>query len=643
MPADVLWTPSPERVAAAHLTRFTQRVREKYAPDLGDRYADLHRWSLANRGAFWSEVRDYCGMQDRQGEAAYIPGSVRTTRWFPDARLSVVFGLLLPWADSQQPRRLPAVVVGMDENGRQSSLAGDELADLVDRFAGRLVALGVRPGDRVVGLLPNTPAAVVAFLGSAAVGAVWACCSPDFGADAVAERFAPLAPAVFVTTAEARYAGKPVDLSSKAAAVRQRLPTLRGEIAADQCFDDLPVPAVPLDLPGVPFDHPLCVLFSSGTTGPPKGIVHGAGGTLLQHLKEHQLHCDIRPGDVVFFHTTTGWMMWNWLVSALASRATVVLYDGSPVHPDPAVLWRMAADLKVTHFGAGARYYAAVAKAGVRPADFDLTALRCVLSTGSPLLPDQFDWVYRHVKPDVHLASISGGSDIVSCFVLGVPTEPVRRGEIQAAGLGMDVQVWDDAGNRVTGEPGELVCASPFPSRPVGFWDDPDGAKYKAAYFDRFPGVWTHGDWATETDTGGFVIHGRSDTTLNPGGVRIGTADIYRQVEAFPDVAEALAVPLRRDGDERIVLFLRMQPGKELAPELAADIKHRLRANCSPRHVPAFVVAAPDFPRTVSGKLSEVAVRNAVNGLAVKNVAALADPAALDFFREWPRTVEPGT
>jgi acetoacetyl-CoA synthetase len=335
-------------------------------------------------------------------------------------------------------------------------------------------------------------------------------------------------------------------------------------------------------------------------------------------------------------------MMWNWLVSALASGATIVLYDGSPVHPDPAVLWRMQGEECVTHFGAGARYYAAMAKAGVRPADFEVHSLRCLLSTGSPLLPDQFDWVYREVKPDVHLASISGGSDIVSCFVLGVPTEPVRRGEIQAAGLGMDVQVWDDVGNRVVGEPGELVCASPFPSRPVGFWDDPDGAKYQAAYFDRFPGVWTHGDWATETETGGFVIHGRSDTTLNPGGVRIGTADIYRQVEAFPDVAEALAVPLRRDGDERIVLFLRLQPGRELTPELVTDIKGRLRMNCSPRHVPAVVAAAPDFPRTVSGKLSEVAVRNAVNGLPVKNEAALANPTALAFFRDWRRAQEPG-
>ena len=633
MPGDVLWTPSPERVAAASLTRFTQRVRVKYAPGLGDRYADLHRWSLDHRGDFWAEVWDFCGVEGSPGPA-YVPGDIRSARWFPEARLNFAGGSLVPRTPYSHPP-VRAGVIGVDERGRRSALDVYELADLTDRFAGRLIALGVRPGDRVVGLLPNVPAAVVAMLGTAAVGAVWACCSPDFGAEAVVERFALLAPAVLVSVSQASYAGKPVDVAGTAAAVRGRLPTVRGVIAADHCFADLPFPAVPLVLSATPFDHPLCVLFTSGTTGPPKGIVHGAGGTLLQHLKEHQLHCDIRPGDVVFFHTTTGWMMWNWLVSALASRATIVLYDGSPVHPDPTALWRLAERERVTHFGAGARYFAAVQKAGVRPADFDLHALRCVLSTGSPLLPDQFDWVYQHVKPDVHLASVSGGSDIVSCFVLGVPTEPVRRGEIQRPGLGMDVQVWDDSGNRVVGQPGDLVCGTPFPSRPVGFWDDPTGEKYQAAYFDRFPGVWTHGDWAEETESGGFVIRGRSDTTLNPGGVRIGTADIYRQVEAFPEVAEAVAVPLRRDGDERIALFLRLQPGRDLTAELVADIRGRLRTNCSPRHVPAVVVAAPDVPRTVSGKLSEVAVRDAVNGLAVRNEAALANPAALGWFRRW--------
>ncbi len=631
MSAEVMWAPSAERVAASNLTRFTQQVRAKYAPDLSDRYADLHRWSLAHRGDFWREVWDFCGVTDDRDGVVYAPGDFRSAGWLPNARLNFAENLIGPSPDDAAGFALMA----NDEAGTDTRMIDRvELRGMALRFAARLMALGVGVGDRVAGLLPNGVEAVAAMLGTTAIGAVWACCSPDFGDAAVVERFGPLAPAVLVTVDGCQYAGKRIDLRGRVAGIQSQLPSLRAVLTPDTDQAG-PYPNVPFVR--LPFDHPAFVLFSSGTTGPPKGIVHGAGGTLLQHLKEHQLHCDISPADTVFFHTTTGWMMWNWLVSALASKATVVVYDGSPVHPDPAMLWRMQGEQCVTHFGAGARYYAALQKAGVRPADHEVHSLRCLLSTGSPLLPEQFDWVYQHVKPDVHLASISGGSDIVSCFVLGVPTEPVRRGEIQAAGLGMDVQVWDDAGNRVVGEAGELVCASPFPSRPVGFWDDPDGAKYQAAYFDRFPGVWTHGDWATETETGGFVIHGRSDTTLNPGGVRIGTADLYRQVEAFPDVVEALAVPLRRDGDERIVLFVRMQPEQELTPDLVADIKGRLRANCSPRHVPAFVVAAPDFPRTVSGKLSELAVRNAVNGQPVTNAAALANPAALGFFHEWGR------
>ncbi len=633
MSCEVLWTPTVERLAASNLTRFAQRIREKYAPGLGDRYADLHRWSLANRGDFWAEVWDFCEVVGERGEVAFVPGDICSARWFPEARLNFAENLIGPSRDDVAGFALMA----HDETGADPRMiCREELRGMALRFAERLRGAGVGVGDRVAGLLPNGVEAVVAMLGTTAIGAVWACCSPDFGDAAVVERFGPLAPVVLVTVDGCQYAGKRIDLRGRVRGIRSGLPTVRVDLTPDT---DPAGPCPDIAFERLPFDYPAFVLFSSGTTGPPKGIVHGAGGTLLQHLKEHQLHCDIGGADTVFFHTTTGWMMWNWLVSALASRATVVLYDGSPVHPDPAVLWRMQGEECVTHFGAGARYYAALHKAGVRPADHEVHSLRCLLSTGSPLLPEQFDWVYQTVKPDVHLASISGGSDIVSCFVLGVPTEPVRRGEIQAAGLGMDVQVWDDAGNCVVGEPGELVCASPFPSRPVGFWDDPDGAKYQAAYFDRFPGVWTHGDWATETETGGFVIHGRSDTTLNPGGVRIGTADIYRQVESFPEVAEALAVPLRRDGDERIVLFLRMQPGHDLQPDMVDAIKLRLRQACSPRHVPAVVAAAPDFPRTVSGKLSEVAVRNAVNGLPVKNEAALANPESLAFFRDWGRSV----
>ncbi|HET6573700.1 MAG TPA: acetoacetate--CoA ligase, partial [Fimbriiglobus sp.] len=383
-----------------------------------------------------------------------------------------------------------------------------------------------------------------------------------------------------------------------------------------------------------PFDHPVYILYSSGTTGAPKCIVHGAGGTLLQHLKEHQLHSDLRPGDHLFYFTTTGWMMWNWLVSGLASGATLALYDGSPFHPTGDVLWNLAERTRLTHFGASAKYFAHLEKQGAKPREHhDLTQLRVVLSTGSPLLPESYDYIYRDVKADVCLSSISGGTDLISCFALGCPTEPVRRGELQVKGLGMDVHVFNDDGKPIIGEPGELVCTSPFPSMPVGFWNDPDKRKYLGSYFSAFDNVWTHGDWAEETPTGGLVIYGRSDTTLNPGGVRIGTAEIYQQVEAFPEVVESLATALRRGGDERVVLFVRMQPGQSLTPELTDAIKQRLKTRCSPRHVPAFVVAAPDFPRTISGKLSEVAVRNAVNGLPIKNTGALANPDALDFFR----------
>ena len=621
--ADILWTPSPEQVRAARLTAFRRAVGMADAP-----YPELHRWSLARRGDFWAAVWRFADVIGDMGDTAYVPGPHMTAAaWFPGAALNFAENLLRP-ADPDGP-----AVLFRSESGESTDLTRRELATAALRFAAFLQEVGVGPGDRVVGFLPNVPEAVVAMLGAAAVGAVWACCSPDFGEDAVCDRFGPLAPAVFVTAARATYAGKVIDLRAKADAILARLPSVRARLDIAS-FADLPPADPAFRIPRFPFAHPLYVLFSSGTTGPPKGIVHGAGGTLLQHLKEHQLHTDVRPGDRLFFYTTTGWMMWNWVVSGLASRAVVVLYDGSPFHPDPGVLWRLADRDRVTQFGAGARYFAHLEQAGVRPADgHDLTSLRTVLSTGSPLAPASFDFIYRSVKSDVCLASISGGTDIVSCFALGCPTEPVRRGELQVKGLGMDVRVLGPDGTAVGGEPGELVCASPFPSMPVGFWNDPDGAKYRAAYFGTHPDIWCHGDWAEETPSGGLVIHGRSDATLNPGGVRIGSAEITRQAEAFPEVAEAVAVALRRDGDEQIVLVLRLRPGVVLDDTLIAAIKGRLRTKCSPRHVPAFVVAAPDLPRTVSGKLSELAVRAAVNGDPVRNLAALANPEALDFFR----------
>jgi len=476
------------------------------------------------------------------------------------------------------------------------------------------------------------PEAVIAMLGTAAIGAIWSSCSPDFGDDAIVDRFAQIEPKVLVTCETAVYAGKTIPVLERVKGVLGRIPGAELVVVGERAKPQ----AAGFEFERFPFDHPLFILYSSGTTGVPKCIVHGAGGTLLQHLKEHQLHSDVRPGDRVFFHTTTGWMMWNWLASALASRAAIVLYDGSPLHPRPEQLFDLADRFQITHFGSSARYFAHLEKVGVKPREtHDLSSVRMILSTGSPLLPAGFDYIYRDVKSDVCLASISGGTDIVSCFALGCPTRPVVRGELQVKGLGMDVKVFNEAGQPVVGEPGELVCTSPFPSMPVGFWNDPDKAKYLASYFAVYDNVWRHGDWATETPNGGLVIEGRSDTTLNPGGVRIGTAEIYRQVETFEEVAEAVATALRSDGDERIVLFVRMRPGTVLREELANAIKLRLRTKCSPRHVPAAIVEVPDFPRTVSNKTSKIAVRDAINGRAGTNDGALANPDSLEFFRNW--------
>ncbi len=642
----ILWTPTPEAVAAANLTRFRGLARTFGGP-ADDSYPALHDWSLADRGAFWSAVWDFCGVVGDKGDAtknpsaAFAPGPHMTdTVWFPGSSLNFAENLLRPGLDPGS-----VAIVFRSETGDRRTLTRGELVRQATAFATFLRNQGVKPGDRVAAVVPNVPEAVVAMLGTTALGAVWSSCSPDFGDDAVVDRFGQIEPVALVTTAEASYAGKRIAVADKVRAVLPRLPSVRTVVAAGDTplspgwvpfADAVANPPESFDFPWFPFAHPAFVLYSSGTTGVPKCITHGAGGTLLQLLKEHQLHSDVRPGDRVFYFTTTGWMMWNWLTTALASAATIVLYDGSPFHPDGHALWKLAEEERVTHFGTSAKYLAHLEKQGVRPREsHDLGPMRVLLSTGSPLLPEGFEFVYRDVKPDVNLASISGGTDIVSCFALGCPTEPVRRGELQVKGLGMDVQVRDADGKPTVGEPGELVCGSAFPSMPVGFWNDPDRSKYLASYFGVDPNVWYHGDWAEETPSGGLVIYGRSDTTLNPGGVRIGTAEIYRQVETFPDVAESLATALRHDGDEQIVLFLRMKSGQELTAELVAAIKHRLKTRCSPRHVPAFVAAAPDFPRTVSGKVSEVAVRNAINGQPVKNTAALADAGALEFFANW--------
>jgi acetoacetyl-CoA synthetase len=641
-----LWSPSRALVRSTNLTRFRHFARERFGgPADVDSYYELHRWSLASRGAFWTAIWQFAnvigdiGEAGEKSDAAYVPGSHMTdATWFPGAALNFAENLLRPTEADDKP-----AVVFRSERGVEQTLSRRELLAQATAFAAFLRGQGVTAGDRVAAVMPNTPEAVIAMLGTTAIGAVWSSCSPDFGDDAICDRFRQIEPVVLVTVADTVYNGKPVAVRDKVRAVLPRLPSVRvvvvagdpGDLANAVRFEDTAA-NIPADFAfeRFPFAHPVYILYSSGTTGAPKCIVHGSGGTLLQHLKEHQLHTDVRPGDRLFYFTTTGWMMWNWLVSVLASRASVVLYDGSPFHPYSGVLWKLVEDVGITQFGASAKYFATLEKQGVRPGEeYNLGRLRTVLSTGSPLLPESFDYVYREVKRDVCLSSISGGTDIISCFALGCPTEPVHRGEIQVKGLGMDVHIYDIAGKPLIGKPGELVCTSPFPSMPVYFWNDPGKEKYLGSYFRVYDNVWCHGDWAEETASGGLIIYGRSDTTLNPGGVRIGTAEIYQQVEAFAEVAEALATALRRGGDEQIVLFVRMKPGQQLTPVLIESIKQRLRSRCSPRHVPAHIISVPDLPRTISGKLSELAVRNAINGQAVQNESALANPESLTFFQ----------
>jgi acetoacetyl-CoA synthetase len=538
-----------------------------------------------------------------------------------------------------------------NELGRQRALTYRELGESVAAVAAALQHHGIGPGDRVAGFLPNLPEAVIAMLASASLGAIWSSCSPDFGANGVLDRFGQIEPRILVTADGYRYAGKAIDLLPRVREVRARIPVIERVVIVPYLSERPDIGGIPgaviwaewmdggTDGPFVrlPFDHPLYIMYSSGTTGLPKCMVHGAGGTLLQHLKELVLHTDLTREDRIFYFTTCGWMMWNWLVSSLAVGATVVLFDGAPLTP-PEVLWNMAERERVTVFGTSAKYLALAEKEGLRPArTHDLSPLRAILSTGSPLAPTGFDYVYRDVKADLHLASISGGTDIISCFALGNPIAPVRRGELQTRGLGMAVEVFDESGTPVRERDGELVCTRPFPSMPVAFWNDPDGAKYRSAYFDHYPGVWRHGDWARLTEHDGLVITGRSDATLNPGGVRIGTAEIYRQVEQLPEVVESLVVGQEWEGDVRIVLFVRLRPGAVLDQVLEDRIRRRIREHASPHHVPKRIVAVADIPRTISGKITELAVRDVIHGRPVSNTEALANPAALELFRALPQ------
>ncbi len=644
--SDILWQPSPERIANTRMDQFRRFINQRHGVQLHD-YPALHQWSIDQRPDFWQAIVAFFDVQFRSPPSVTLIEDVEmpSAQWFPGATLNFAEHLLRRRDDH------PAVVA-VSENGQREQLSYAQLAEHVAGLQKSLRAAGVGMGDRVAACMPNTWQTLVGMLATTSLGAIWSCSSPDFGTQGVIDRFGQIEPKVLITCAGYRYAGKRIDQSTKLNEILERLPSLQQLIivpyakpeaqAGDYTthahvalWDDFYKACGEPEFVAVPFDHPLYILYSSGTTGIPKCIIHGTGGVLLTHLKEHGLHADLNREDCLFYYTTCGWMMWNWLVSVLAIGATAVLYDGSPFHPGPERLIDLIDAEKISVFGTSPKFLATLEKSGLQPRlSHDLSSLKGLISTGSPLSPQSYDYVYREIKAQLCLSSMSGGTDIVSCFVIGNPVLPVRRGEMQCKSLAMAIEVWDDQGRPLVAEKGELVCTRHFPAMPIGLWNDPQQQKLRASYFSQFPGVWAQGDYAEQRANGSLLIHGRSDAVLNPGGVRIGTAEIYRQVEKIPQVLESLAIGQRWQDDVRVVLFVRLDDGIELDEALQQQIRQVIRANTTPRHVPAKILAVTDIPRTISGKIVELAVRNVVHGEPVKNTDALANPLALEQFRD---------
>ena len=637
----VVWTPSQDQILNSNLKKFTEFVEENTGKHFKS-YDELHHFSISNP-EFWRFIIEFCKVEGEWNGPIYEGENIFSAKWFPQSKLNFAENMLKNRSDNE-------ALIFRCEDRISETLSFAELYNQVSKTAQHLKELGVTKGDRVAGFLPNFAGSIVAMLATASVGAIWSSCSPDFGEQGVIDRFGQIEPKVLFCVDGYFYNGKTHNCLDKIKSFTARLPSLKQVVVFDYAsLSNIVInnsisyqeilenyEAIEIGFERVGFDHPLYIMYSSGTTGVPKCIVHGHGGTLVQHLKEHQLQTNISSGDRVFYFTTCSWMMWNWLVSALGTGATIMLYDGSPTYPDNTVLWQFADEEEFSHFGTSAKYIETLMKDDVNPsAIFKLSNLKVICSTGSPLSAECYDYIYNNVGY-VHLASISGGTDIVSCFVLGVPNIPVRRGEIQGAGLGMAVEIWDDSGRVNRGERGELVCTKPFPSRPVKFWNDIDGKKYHAAYFDRFEGVWAHGDFAEQTPDGGYIIYGRSDATLNPGGVRIGTAEIYRQVDRVKEVLESIVIGQIWESDTRIVLFVKLREGINLTETLADTIKKLIKNNCTSRHVPSKILQVEDIPRTKSGKIVEIPVRDIVHGREVKNKEALANPEALDYFKDRP-------